>query len=89
MSKKGDYYRDRFDLETDIMNCWSIVDDLKELSRSMLDRRKMTDDEVSNYLLGLETIYQVKFERLFETFEKLVQQNEFHDRPSDKVKNDW
>lgn len=86
---KGEYYRDRFDLETDIMNCWSIVDDIKELSRSMLDRRKMTDDEVSNYLLGLETIYQVKFERLFETFEKLVQQNAFYDRPSDKVKNDW
>jgi hypothetical protein len=46
----------------------------------MLDRRKMTEDEISNYLLGLETIYQVKFERLFETFEKLVQQNAFHDR---------
>jgi len=86
---KGEYYRDRFDLETDIMNCWSIVDDIKELQRSMLDRRKMTDDEVSNYLLGLQTIYQVKFERLFETFEKLVHQNAFNDRPSDKVSSEW
>jgi len=77
---KGEYYRDRFDLETDIMNCWSIVEDIKELNRCMLDRRKMTEDEISNYLLGLQTIYQVKFERLFETFEKLVQQNAFHDR---------
>lgn len=73
--------RDRFDLESDIMNCWSIVEDIKELNRCMLDRRKMTDDEISNYLLGLETIYQVKFERLFETFEMLVHQNSFHDRP--------
>lgn len=86
---KGEYYRDRFDLETDIMNCWSIVEDIKELNRCMLDRRKMTEDEVSNYLLGLETIYQVKFERLFETFEKLVRQNSFHDRPSDKVSSEW
>jgi hypothetical protein len=77
---KSEYYRDRFDLESDIMNCWSIVEDIKELNRCMLDRRKMTEDEISNYLLGLETIYQVKFERLFETFEKLVQQNAFHDR---------
>ena len=77
---KGEYYRDRFDLESDIMNCWSIVEDVKELNRCMRDRRKMTEDEISNYLLGLETIYQVKFERLFETFEKLVQQNAFHDR---------
>ena len=62
------------------MNCWSVVDDIKELSRCMLDRRKMSEDEISNYLLGIETIYQVKFERLFETFEMLIRQNAFHDR---------
>jgi hypothetical protein len=72
--------RSRFDLEQDIMNCWSVVDDIKELNRCMLDRRKMTDDEVGNYLLGLETIYQVKFERLFETFEMLISKNTFNDR---------
>ena len=72
--------RNRFDLEQDIMNCWSIVDDIKELNRCMLDRRKLTEDEVSNYLLGLETIYQVKFERLFETFEMLIRKNAFNDR---------
>ena len=71
--------RNRFDLEQDIMNCWSVVDDIKELSRSMLDRRTMTEDEISNYLLGLETIYQVKFERLFETFEMLIRQRKFQD----------
>jgi hypothetical protein len=68
--------RDRFDLEQDIMNCWSVVEDIKELNRCMLDRRKMTEDEISNYLLGLETIYQVKFERLFETFDMVVVKGE-------------
>jgi hypothetical protein len=77
MSDKGEYYRDRLDLESDIMNCWSVVDDIKELNRCMLDRRTMTEDEISNYLLGLHTIYQVKFERLFETFEKMLQQGQF------------
>ena len=72
--------RSRFDLEQDIMNCWSVVDDIKELNRCMLDRRTMTEDEVGNYLLGLETIYQVKFERLFETFEMLISKNAFNDR---------
>ena len=72
--------RNRFDLEQDIMNCWSVVDDIKELSRCMLDRRKMSEDEISNYLLGIETSYQVKFERLFETFEMLIRQNAFNDR---------
>lgn len=77
--------RNRFDLEQDIMNCWSVVEDIKELNRCMLDRRKMTDDEVSNYLLGLETIYQVKFERLFETFEMLIRKNAFNDRVQEEV----
>lgn len=80
--------RSRFDLEQDIMNCWSVVDDIKELNRCMLDRRKMTDDEVSNYLLGLETIYQVKFERLMETFEMLIRKNAFNDRVEEVVIHD-
>ena len=71
--------RDRFDLEQDIMNCWNVVTDIKELNRAMLDRRRMTDDEVSNYLLGLETIYQVKFERLFETFEQMIRDRKFNE----------
>ena len=71
--------RNRFDLEQDIMNCWNVVTDIKELNRAMLDRRKLTDDEISNYLLGLETIYQVKFERLFETFEHMIRQKKFDD----------
>lgn len=79
MSDKGEYYRDRLDLESDIMNCWSVVDDIKELNRCMLDRRAMTEDEISNYLLGLHTIYQVKFERLFETFSKMLEQGQFND----------
>jgi len=77
--------RDRFDLEQDIMTCWSVVDDIKELSRSKMDRRDMTEDEVNNYLLGLETIYQIKFERLFETYEMLVRQNAFKDREEVKT----
>ena len=80
--------RNRFDLEQDIMNCWSVVDDIKELNRCMLDRRKMTDDEVSNYLLGLETSYQVKFERLFEAFEMLISKNACNDRVEEVVIHD-
>ena len=76
--------RTRFDLEQDIMNCWSVVEDIKELSRCKMDRRNMTEDEVNNYLLGLETIYQVKFERLFETFEMLIKDNAFNDRKVEK-----
>ena len=60
---------DRFDLEQDIMNCWNIVEDMKTIY-DMLD---YTDqDKVMNSLLGLQTLYQMKFEKLWATFEQVV-----------------
>ncbi len=64
----------RFDLEQQIMNCWGVVDDIKTLQVQFLDKGNMTEDQVSNYLLGLETIYQVKFEQLFEIFEQCIKE---------------
>jgi hypothetical protein len=66
----------RFDLEQQIMGCWSVVEDIKTLNKQFMDVGNMTDDQISNYLLGLETIYQVKFEQLFNTFETLIKQRE-------------
>jgi hypothetical protein len=59
----------QFDLEQGIMNCWGIVDDIKALAE-ISDRRNVTEDELQNFLLGLRTIYQVKFEQLFHIFEQ-------------------
>lgn len=61
---------DRFDLEQQILSCWNIIDDIKRLNVSALDGA--STDDISNYLLGLETIYNLKFEDLFNTFEKLI-----------------
>ncbi|CAB5218729.1 hypothetical protein UFOVP218_96 [uncultured Caudovirales phage] len=63
--------KDRFDLEQEIMECWSITTDIENL-RVALDS-SMTEDEVDNYLLGLRAIYEVKFTKLFDTFGKLIQ----------------
>lgn len=61
----------RFELEQDIMTAWSIVDDLERL-RSYRAANSMTEDQLDNYLLGLSTVYQVKFELLFARFEQMV-----------------
>ena len=63
--------KDRFDLEQQIMECWSITTDIENL-RVALDS-SMTEDEVDNYLLGLKAIYEVKFTKLFDTFGELIQ----------------
>lgn len=64
---------DRFDLEQQIMNCWNVVDDIK-MVQAMNDLRALSEDEMANALLGLQTLYQMKFEVLFNTFENLIRE---------------
>jgi hypothetical protein len=62
----------RFELEQAIMNCWHVVDDIKTVcTRS--DR--MSQDELMNVLIGIHTLYQMKFEDLFEQFEDYTQKS--------------
>ena len=70
---------DRFDLEQQILNCWNIIEDIKLLDKNVLEGKieggSLTHDEISNYLLGLETIYNMKFEQMFATFSDLIKQS--------------
>lgn len=63
----------RFDLEQHIMECWAVVDDIKVLYE-LPDMREVSEDEMQNYLLGLQTIYQAKFERLWDMFEQMIKE---------------
>lgn len=63
---------DRFELEQQILGCWHVVDDIKALTDYNDNIGSMTPEQLTNYLKGLEAIYQVKFERLFDTFEKCI-----------------
>jgi hypothetical protein len=60
----------RFDLEQQILNCWNITDDL-----GLYNERhdSMTEDQRMNYIIGLQELYNQKFERMWSTFEQLVQ----------------
>lgn len=62
----------RFDLEEQIMECWNVVKDIETLY-SIEDIRDLDHDERMNILIGLSSLYQIKFERLFNTFEQLIQ----------------
>ena len=63
---------DRFKLEEQIQHCWQVVDDLKTVYHS--EKLYEDENEMQNVLLGLFTLYQLKFEELFSTYEKLVQE---------------
>jgi hypothetical protein len=61
---------DRFDLEQQIMQCWSMVDDLQ----AFVDAGASTDE-----LRALAKVYQRKFDILFETFSTMISEHQFAD----------
>ena len=64
---------DRFDLEQQIMKCWNITEEIQLLNENVLEKDGLTKDEISNFLLGLATIYEMKFDKLFDQFSEMVQ----------------
>ena len=62
---------DRFDLEQNIMECWNVTKDI-QLLRETISDKVVTQDFQENFLLGLETIYEAKFEKLWDTFERCI-----------------
>lgn len=66
-----------FDLEQQIMECWGVVDDLDLLYYHLGDDPKFAgldakaEDEMMNLLLGLKSIYQLKFDRMWKNFEEV------------------
>ena len=66
---------DRFDLEQNILDCWKITDDVNLLYKNVMEE-ELDKDKISNVLLGLQAIYSMRFEQLWETFENLVSKRE-------------
>ena len=64
----------RFDLEEQIMRCWNVVEDVNEVYAAVMER-DLSQDDIANALLGIKTLYDMKFYTLFSTFEKMIKEN--------------
>jgi len=62
---------DRFEHEQQLMRCWQITDDLQVLAEGVLEG-SMTTDDVANVLLGLQQLYALKFDSLWNCFEASI-----------------
>jgi hypothetical protein len=60
----------RFTLEDRIMECWGVVDDIDMVYSN--EDLYQDEDRMMNVLLGMQELYRLRFERLFQTFEHLV-----------------
>ena len=73
----------RFDLEQEIMSCWNITTDLDVVYHA----EHLYDDEnaMQNALLGLMSLYELKFAKLWDTFESCVHSAELDTREAKPV----
>ena len=61
------------DIEENIMDCWSVCNDLETVFKQIGDgERDPTQDEMMNALIGMQQLYQWKFEQLFYKFEQIL-----------------
>lgn len=73
-----------FKLEEQIMQAWNVIDDINLLYHHFGDHPKFAglsagaEDEMANLMLGITSMYQLKFEKLFHTFEEVTK--EYHSR---------
>jgi len=65
---------DRFEMETQIMSCWNVTTDLKDLTEGVLEH-DMSQDQIANALMGMQELYEIRFDKLFRIFEQLVNQH--------------
>jgi len=89
--------KDRFDLENELMGCWNVVDDLDVLISHLddpffLGMKGDHADRLANALIGMKTLYDIKFNVMWDTFGDCVQELEppaKRPSPLDEVEFDW
>ena len=67
---------DRFDLEEEIQNVWQTKDDLDAITERLYDDPDgpMTEDEISNVLIGLSELHETRCKKLWKIFETMIHQ---------------
>lgn len=78
-----------FDLEQEIMHCWNVVDDIKVITTWFADDPSWegidgtVQDAIMNKYFGIQELYDVKFQKLFQTFEKVCKEYHTYRKLSD------
>ena len=72
---------DRFNLEEEIQNVWQTKDDLNAITERIYDDPDgpMTEDEISNVLIGLSELHETRCKKLWRVFEIMVKEKRFNE----------
>lgn len=64
------------ELEQNILDCWKVCDDIDLVWKEMYDGNpEPTEDQIANAMIGLNQIYEWKFQRLWNNFEEVLKRN--------------
>jgi hypothetical protein len=63
----------RLEMEDQIMKCWGVTSDLDDLFEGVMEHG-LSQDQIANALMGMKELYQIRFDRLFRTFEAGINQ---------------
>jgi hypothetical protein len=61
---------DNFELEQQILKCWGMVDDVKEIV-DQFNQGKLTNEDTVQTLLACVAVYQFRFDRTFQKYEEV------------------
>lgn len=65
----------KFNLEQELLSCWHITDDLYLLLKECESiENSETADRISNIVLGLKSVYEMRFQKTWDTFEDLLKE---------------
>ncbi len=65
--------RDIFELEQEILHCWHITNDLRDVGEMFLEGYKdATPDNISNVSVALADVYNMRFEKMWRNFENIT-----------------
>lgn len=76
----------RMELEEQIVRCWGVLEDIKTVYTVHQDMRELDVDEMATTLAGIRNLYKLKFELLFDTFEKHLKALHDNKTAKDEVK---
>ena len=80
---------DRFNLEEEIQNVWQTKDDLNAITERIYDGPDgpMTEDEISNLLIGLSELHETRCKKLWRVFETMVHEKSFNEKNNGTKEN--
>lgn len=58
------------DLEQEVLRCWEVSQDL-----DLLAQEYEHDDDLCNRLLGIKYVYEMRFSKAWNTYEKVIQEH--------------